>query len=910
MTGALTLRTRLLIVFVVVGLPAAGIWWLTQTRIASNLAVASRDIDTDLAAIARSRRIAADFAELEQTTPDGAALDAFRAALEADLDDAARDASLTVRDAAEAARDAFARWMQNYAAAPRGGTPALTDAAARTRAAIDTLADRITQDALRRRREAVETTRWLTLLNLTSIGCAFLLGGAGVLIVCRWQRRRIAEAAAAATAIAGGRLSTPIPQGGTDEFGRLLAAMTAMRDSIRGMMAREIAQRRSAQMRLVDAMEGSNEGILLFDAAGGLLLANRQARSFLAGMEAQLQPGMRFADLVAAASARGLDLRAEETRLASGRWMRIARSPTREGGTVAILSDITALKRREAELQETNFRLDAALGNMAQGLCLFGADRRLLTANRRFAEILGVDPDALPPGLPLEDLERLAQSCGAPSELIHGDLDQDILAFAAGEGPILRQHQTRDGRTIAVARKPMRGGGWLATYEDVTDHRRAEARIAYLARHDSLTGLPNRGEFLARLEQAIALLGRDMGSAVFCLDINQFKAINDTFGHHAGDRLLREAADRIAACVRETDAVARLDSDEFAILQMGVERPEDAEAFARRLGAVLSEPFDIDGSAVEISACIGVALAGADGAHPDVLLKHADLALQRAKADGRGAWRFFEIGMDARLQERRALEAELRRAVIAGVLELHYQPLVEIRHGRTVGFEALLRWPHPERGMIAPSIFIPLAEEMGLITQIGEGAIRRATQEAAEWPDGLKVAVNVSPAQFRSPRLVSAVAEALEASGLPATRLELEITESVLLHDNEATLDTLHQLKGLGVRISLDDFGTGYSSLSYLRSFPFDKIKIDQSFVRDLPTKSGSRAIVRAVSSLGQSLGMSTTAEGVESVEQLERLAAEGCVEAQGYLFSPPVPAAEISAVIERINTRWRLLVC
>lgn len=658
------------------------------------------------------------------------------------------------------------------------------------------------------------------------------------------------------------------------------------------MEAREETERRTTEARLTDAMARAHDGILLFDAAEEMLFANAQAQDLLACLDARLEPGLRCVDLVAIAAAQGLDLRAREARLPDGSWVRISSSPTQEGGSLMILSDITTLKRREAALRETNERLEAALGNMTQGLCLFGADHRLLIANRRFAEILDVAHEALTPGLPLTQLIRLTQAQDAPVELIHGDIDQDIAALAAGQGPILRHTQTRNGRTIAVTRKLVRGGGWLAT----------EARLAYLDRHDSLTGLPNRGAFLARLEQAIALRGRDMGSALFRLNLQRFKSVNDTLGHDAGDRLLRDVANRIVACVRETDVVARLGNDEFAILQTGVERPEDAEILARRLLSILAEPFTLNGHELEIAACIGIAMIGADGSHPDTLVRHAGFALQRAKDEGGGTWRFFESDMDARLQERRSLEADLRRAVAADELAPHYQPLVEIRGRRVVGFEALLRWRHPTRGMVPPSVFIPLAEEMGLIGHIGERVIRRATMDAAQWRDSIKVAVNVSSAQFRNPHLVETVARALTESGLPANRLELEITESALLQDNEATLETLNRLKALGVRISLDDFGTGYSSMSYLRSFPFDKIKIDQSFVRDLPHKSGSRAIVRAVIGLGRSLGMRTTAEGVETHEQLKRLSTAGCVEAQGFLFSRPVPAHMVEATIVRIE--------
>jgi diguanylate cyclase (GGDEF)-like protein len=408
--------------------------------------------------------------------------------------------------------------------------------------------------------------------------------------------------------------------------------------------------------------------------------------------------------------------------------------------------------------------------------------------------------------------------------------------------------------------------------------------------------------FGERVEQALAQAGRDGGFALHCLDLDHFKAVNDTLGHPAGDALLHAVSERLQACVREVDTVARLGGDEFAIVQAAIEKPEDAALLARRILEVVSEPYDLNGHRVAIGLSIGIAMAPGDGATCDKLLKGADAALYRAKGDGRGTWRFFEPEMDMRLQARRALELDLHAALANDELEVFYQPLFDLGKDRIGGFEALLRWRHPTRGMVSPAEFIPLAEEIGLIVPIGEWVLLNACIEASTWPDDVKVAVNVSPAQFKNGRLVRCVADALAASGLPARRLELEITETVLLNDSAATLATLHALRDLGASISMDDFGTGYSSLSYLRSFPFDKIKIDQSFIRNLAAADdGSRAIVRAVIALGQSLGMRTTAEGVETEEQLEWLRSAGCLEVQGYLFSPPKPAGHVP----RLLAQW-----
>ncbi len=377
--------------------------------------------------------------------------------------------------------------------------------------------------------------------------------------------------------------------------------------------------------------------------------------------------------------------------------------------------------------------------------------------------------------------------------------------------------------------------------------------------------------------------------------------MNDTLGHPVGDQLLRSVAERLQSCVREVDTVSRLGGDEFAILQCGLERPEEAAGLARRIVEILSAPYDVEGQRLTISVSIGISVAPGDGTTYDKLLKNADVALYLAKADGRATWRFFEPEMDVRLQVRRALELDLRDALANEEFQIFYQPLFDIAENRIGGFEALLRWHHPTRGLVSPGDFISLAEEIGLIVPLGEWVLRNACTEASTWPKHVKLAVNVSAVQFKNKRFMQTVTNALAMAGLSPRRLELEITESVLLTNNVATLATLHELRNFGVSISMDDFGTGYSSLSYLRSFPFDKIKIDQSFVRAMSAKDGSRAIIRAMAALGSSLGIRTTAEGVETEDQLAWLRSAGCDEAQGYLFSPAVPAREVP----RLLAQW-----
>ncbi|MGY4616412.1 diguanylate cyclase (GGDEF)-like protein [Bradyrhizobium sp. USDA 4472] len=385
---------------------------------------------------------------------------------------------------------------------------------------------------------------------------------------------------------------------------------------------------------------------------------------------------------------------------------------------------------------------------------------------------------------------------------------------------------------------------------------------------------------------------------MFCIDLDNFKQINDTLGHPVGDGLLCAVAERLEACVREVDTVARLGGDEFAIIQAEVRTAEETERLAQRIVERVGAPYDLKGHRVNVGCSIGICLAPCDGTTRETLLKNADLALYRSKMDGRGRWRFFEPAMDVTAQNRRALEIDLREAMEKDEFVLFYQPVYNLRTDRISGFEALLRWQHPTRGLVPPDQFIPLAEEIGLIAPLGEWVLNRACEQAASWPNEFKVAVNVSPTQFRDPGLTNVIADALATSGLAPHRLELEITESVLLGNNSETIAMLHELKARGLRIALDDFGTGYSSLSYLRSFPFDKIKIDQSFVRDATATKGSKLIVRAITSLARSLGMTTTAEGVETVEQLNEMKAEGCNEAQGFLFSRPVPATELASTI------------
>ena len=455
-----------------------------------------------------------------------------------------------------------------------------------------------------------------------------------------------------------------------------------------------------------------------------------------------------------------------------------------------------------------------------------------------------------------------------------------------------------DGRSIQILGKAIEGGGWVATVEDITERKRIDTRIAHMAHYDALTDLPNRVLFRDRLDNGLRKLSPGQQLAVLYIDIDEFKRINDSLGHSVGDELLKAIAGRLRTCVAAGDVVARLGGDEFAIIQARVTGPTATMDMITRIYHAIREPYECVGHLLTTDASIGIALAPQDGTDLDHLLKNADLAMYEAKADGRRTYRFFEPGMGARMHALRTLEHDLRQAISDGGFEIAYQPLVNLGDNRVTGCEALLRWRHPVRGMISPAEFIPVAEETGMINVLGEWVLNQACCEAASWPDHIRIAVNVSPVQFRSPAFALKVAMALATSGLAAKRLELEITEAVLIRDDDAALAMLHHLRGLGVRIALDDFGTGYSSLSYLQRFPFDKIKIDRAFIKDVAEPDGSACIVQAVVNIAAARRMTTTAEGVETEAQLEALRALECTEMQGYLFSKPLPAVDVRRLL------------
>jgi diguanylate cyclase (GGDEF)-like protein len=542
-------------------------------------------------------------------------------------------------------------------------------------------------------------------------------------------------------------------------------------------------------------------------------------------------------------------------------------------------------------------QLAIAVNNIPQGLVLYDASARIVICNEPYIEMFGLSPEVAKQGCTMQRLIGHRKETGS----FDGDVDAfcNAIIQTVSLGKATRQlTEAPGGRAIEIINRPLKVGGWVATIEDITARTRADEKIAHLAHYDALTDLPNRLLFRERLEQALNAMRPNEQLAVLYIDIDEFKSINDALGHPVGDELLIGIADRLRGCLAETDVAARLGGDEFAVIQTSIRDPSETTELVAKIHSAIRQPFDCVGHLITTDASIGIALAPGDGLDLDQLLRNADLALYGAKGDGRRTYRFFETGMDARAKARRGLELELRQAISDGDLEAYYQPVVNLDDGKISSCEALLRWRHPERGMISPAEFIPVAEDTGLINQIGHWVLTTACAEAATWPDEVRVAVNVSPVQFRSQTLALNVAAALAASGLAATRLELEITEAVLIRDDEAALEVLHQLRKLGVRIALDDFGTGYSSLSYLQRFPFDKIKIDRSFIRDLAGAGASSSIVQAVVNIAAASDMTTTAEGVETEQQKNLLTILGCTEMQGFLFSPAIPAVEIRRLL------------
>jgi diguanylate cyclase (GGDEF)-like protein/PAS domain S-box-containing protein len=681
---------------------------------------------------------------------------------------------------------------------------------------------------------------------------------------------------------------------------------------------RETQERLQEQKRQLDtALNNMTQGLVLYDGSERLVLCNQRFIDMFGLSSDIVKPGVHgrtimhhrvatgsfegdadeFYDRIQRSIARG-EVTTTLANSTDGRWFQIVNQPLANRGWVATIEDVTERQRLAQERDRNYAFLNQILDHIPSQITVKDVrDRRYVLANsvaeahfgRSRTEIVGRTAKDLFPTLSAETI------AADDEKLLHTD--------GLFKDEHLWESQALGKRYITSTRIGIRDNTGDIRYivnvvNDVTDRRHADEKIAHLAHYDPLTNLPNRVLFREQIERELQGVSRGGQFALLYIDVDEFKGINDSLGHHVGDELLKAVAGRIKACIRETDLIARLGGDEFAVIRTGVKNANDVLDFVKRLHETIRQPYRCLGHHLSSDASIGIAMAPQDGTDLDTLIKNADLAMYGAKADGRRTHRFFEPEMDASAKARLTLEQDLRQALGDGGFEIHYQPLVDLKSDRVTGCEALLRWRHPERGMISPADFIPVAEDTGLIVELGEWVLRTACAEAAQWPHYVRLAVNVSPVQLKEPTLSLRIASALAASGLPANRLELEITEAVLIRDDDTALAILHEVRKLGVRIALDDFGTGYSSLSYLKRFPFDKIKIDRCFVADMTEADGSSAIIQAVVNIAASRNMTTVAEGVETQLQKELLRALGCTQMQGFLFSGAKPGADVRKLL------------
>ncbi|UPK27252.1 EAL domain-containing protein [Bradyrhizobium sp. 195] len=678
---------------------------------------------------------------------------------------------------------------------------------------------------------------------------------------------------------------------------------------------REAQERLEAErLRLDTALNNMTQGLILYDASGYIVTCNRRYAEMFGLSHDVIKPGCHireamyhrkerdaFAGDVEAFCTDVMRVVAEGTvstrihELPNGRAFQVINTPLAQGGWVATIEDITERRHLEQERDRNHTFLREIIDHIPSRITVKDArTRRYLLANQVAEEQLAEQHDTIV-GKTAFDLYVTADA-----EIV---TRHDDTLLQSPDGLFLDEHiwntpsigrRYITSRRIGIRDKAGEPRYIINVVEDVTERRRADEKIAHMAHYDALTDLPNRSLFREQIERELEKVGGGGQFALLYIDVDEFKGINDSLGHHVGDELLKAIAGRLRGCLKQGDLIARLGGDEFAVIQTAIQSPADVLAFVTRIYQAIRQPYHCLGHQLSTDASIGIALAPQDGTDLDQLVKNADLAMYGAKAQGRRSHRFFEPEMDASAKARLSMEQDLRQALVNGGFEIHYQPLVDLRTNEVSGCEALLRWRHPERGMVSPAEFIPVAEDTGLINELGDWVLRMACNEAATWPAQVRVAVNVSPVQLKCDTLALRIAGALAASGLDPRRLELEITEAVLIRDDEAALSILHQLRSIGVRIALDDFGTGYSSLSYLKRFPFDKIKIDRCFVADIAEESGAPVIVQAVVNIAAASSMTTVAEGVETEAQRELLRALGCTQMQGYLFSPPKPASEV----------------
>jgi diguanylate cyclase (GGDEF)-like protein/PAS domain S-box-containing protein len=668
------------------------------------------------------------------------------------------------------------------------------------------------------------------------------------------------------------------------------------------------------KQRLDTALNNMTQGLVLYDASARIVTFNRRYIDMYNLSTDVVKPGLHYYDLIQHRKDTGSyngDVRAfcdpimrdisqgkaNSTIMETpdGKSYLVINKPLATGGWVATIEDITERRKLEQERDRNHAFLREIIDHIPTQITVKDArDCRYVLVNSVAEEQFGASSEDIVGKTPYDLF---------PRQLADRIVEDDALPLKSGGTIFIDDHRwesrTLGSRIITSKRIAIRDKAGEPRYilnvvEDVTDRREADEKIAHLAHYDALTDLPNRVLFRERIERELNKTVDGHQFALFYIDIDEFKGINDSLGHHVGDELLKTVANRIKECVRESDLIARLGGDEFAVIQTDVGSADEAADLVRRIYDAIRRPYQCLGHQLSTDASIGIALAPQDGTNHDQLVKNADLAMYAAKSGGRRTHRFFEPAMDASAKARLTMEQDLRQALVDGSFDVHYQPVVDLARNEVSGCEALLRWRHPERGMVSPAEFIPIAEDTGLINEIGDWVMRTACAEAATWPEHIRLAVNVSPVQLKNQTLALRIAGALAASGLQANRLEIEITEAVLIRDDEAALAILHQLRQIGVRIALDDFGTGFSSLSYLKRFPFDKIKIDRCFVSDISEVDASSSIVEAVVDIAAALNMTTTAEGVETDAQRELLRKLGCTEMQGYLFSAAKPAAEV----------------
>ena len=692
------------------------------------------------------------------------------------------------------------------------------------------------------------------------------------------------------------------------------------------LIAEKAAELELTNARFTAALRHMSHGLCLFGPDQRVVVANARYAEIYRLTENQVKPGTALRDILQARENNGTGFAtnmdeyvqvnvkqaAETQKIADGRMISIKRQPMANGGWLTTHEDVTAEKQNEellaekaSELEVMNTRFSSALDNMAQGLCMFDGNQRLTVWNDRYVELLSMPAHLLKVGTPLHEILASRVATGMRREPADPAVKAKVKELLALPPDASRIDELVNGKFVMLTRQPMAGGGWVTLIEDITERRRVEAEIVHLARHDVLTGLANRAEFNARLEEASRRLKRNGGNVtVMMIDLDRFKAVNDTLGHLAGDQLLSEVARRLQSTVRDTDVLARLGGDEFAIIQEGAaDQHEGAVALALRIIEAISAPFGLNGQEVAVGTSIGIALAPENGVEPDELLKRADLALYSVKSSGRNDYCLFRNEMLEIVHTQQSAERELREAIAQEQFELHYQPVVDIKTRELVGVESLVRWRHPMKGLIPPDHFIPLAESTGLIVPLGEWILQKACAEAANWPAHVKVAVNISAIQFKKGNLFEIILATLVKTGLQPERLELEITETSLLENQEAHLTTIRQLKNLGLSIALDDFGTGFSSINYLTIFPFDKIKIDKSFTRGILSRADCKAVVASSLALAKGLGIITTVEGIETEDQLDYMRAAGVELAQGYLFGKPVSVSEFGRANAAILT-------